>query len=159
MFTQDIWELFIEIEYTYTSKHTVEWVLTKWAHPCIQHLRQETTIAITPEIMPPSATTLPKQHCCSVTQSFPTLWNAMDCSTPSFPILHYLPEFSQTHGHWVGDVIQLSHPLSSPSPPVYTQISPGCLNCFYSQHFWSQSCRVFTPSNPSVFWGNQWNVL
>ena len=35
----------------------------------------------------------------------------MNCSTPSFPILHYLPEFTQTHVHRVGDVIQPSYPL------------------------------------------------
>ena len=40
------------------------------------------------------------------------------CSTPGVPVLHYLPEFAQTHVHWVNDVIQQSHPLSSPSPPV-----------------------------------------
>ena len=40
----------------------------------------------------------------------------MDCSTPGFPVLHYLPEFAQTHVHWVGDAIQPSHPLLSPSP-------------------------------------------
>ena len=42
----------------------------------------------------------------------------MDCSTPGFPDLHYLPEFAQTHVHRVNDAIQLSHPLSSPSPPA-----------------------------------------
>ena len=36
----------------------------------------------------------------------------MDCSMPGFFALYYLPEFSQTHFHWVDDVIQLSHPLS-----------------------------------------------
>ena len=40
-------------------------------------------------------------------------------STPSFPVLHYLPEFAQTHVHWVGDAIQPFHPLSSPSPPTF----------------------------------------
>ena len=35
------------------------------------------------------------------------------------PVLHYLPEFAQTHGHWVSDAIQPSHPLSSPSPPSF----------------------------------------
>ena len=39
----------------------------------------------------------------------------MDCSTPGFPVLHYLPEFAQTHVRGVGDAIQPSHPLSSPS--------------------------------------------
>ena len=40
----------------------------------------------------------------------------MDCSTPGCPVLHYLLEFAQTHVHRVGDAIQTSHPLSSPSP-------------------------------------------
>ena len=40
------------------------------------------------------------------------LCNPMDCSTPGFPVLHYLPEFAQTQVHWVGDAIQPSHPLS-----------------------------------------------
>ena len=47
-----------------------------------------------------------------------TLCDPMDCSTVAFPVLHYLPEFAQTHGHWVNDAIQPSHPPSSRSPPV-----------------------------------------
>ena len=43
----------------------------------------------------------------------------MDCSTPGLPVHHQLPEFTQTHVHRVGDAIQPSHPLSSPSPPVF----------------------------------------
>ena len=43
----------------------------------------------------------------------------MDCSTPGFPVHHQLPELTQTHVHWVGDAIQPSHPLSSPSPPAF----------------------------------------
>ena len=39
--------------------------------------------------------------------------------TPGFPVLHYLLEFAQTHVHQVGDAIQPSHPLSSPSPPAF----------------------------------------
>ena len=42
----------------------------------------------------------------------------MDCSTPSFPVLHHHPEFAQTQVHWVDDAIQPSHPLLSPSPPA-----------------------------------------
>ena len=59
----------------------------------------------------------------SVTQSCPTLCNAVDCSTPGFPVLHYLPELAQTHVHRVSDTIQPSHPLSSPSPPVFNLTS------------------------------------
>ena len=54
----------------------------------------------------------------SVTQSCPTLCDSMNCSTPGLPVHHQLPEFTQTHIHWVGDAIQPSHPLSSPSSPV-----------------------------------------
>ena len=54
----------------------------------------------------------------SVAQSCPTLWDPMDCSTLGLPVHHQLLEFTQTHVHWVGDVIQPSHPLSSPSPPA-----------------------------------------
>ena len=43
----------------------------------------------------------------------------MDCSTPGFPVLHYLLEFAQIHVHWASDAIQSSHPLSSPSPPAF----------------------------------------
>ena len=44
----------------------------------------------------------------------------MNCSTPGLPVHHQLPEFTQTHIHWVSDAIQPSHPLSSPSPPAPT---------------------------------------
>ena len=54
----------------------------------------------------------------SVTQSCPTLCDPMNCSTPGLPVHHQLPEFTQTHVHGVGDAIQPSHPLSSPSPPA-----------------------------------------
>ena len=55
----------------------------------------------------------------SVTQSCPTLCDPMDCSTPGFPVHHQLSELTQTHVHSVSDAIQLSHPLSSPSPPAF----------------------------------------
>ena len=47
------------------------------------------------------------------------LCNPMDCSTPGFPVHHQLPEPTQTHVHRVGDAIQPSHPLLSPSPPAF----------------------------------------
>ena len=54
----------------------------------------------------------------SVAQSCPTLCDPMNHSTPCLPVHHQLPEFTQTHAHRVGDAIQPSHPLSSPSPPA-----------------------------------------
>ena len=56
--------------------------------------------------------------CSSVAQSCPTLCDPMNRSTPGLPVHHQLPEFTQTHVHWVGDAIQPFHPLSSPSPPA-----------------------------------------
>ena len=44
----------------------------------------------------------------------------MNCSTPGFSVLHYLPEFAQTHVHWVSDAIQPSHPLSASSPLAFS---------------------------------------
>ena len=55
----------------------------------------------------------------SVTQSCPILCNPMDCSTPSLPVHYQLPELTQTHVHQVGDAIQPSHLLLSPSPPAF----------------------------------------
>ena len=55
----------------------------------------------------------------SVTQSCPTLSDLMDCSMPGLPVHHQLLEFTQTHVHSVGDAIQPSHPLLSPSPPAF----------------------------------------
>ena len=54
----------------------------------------------------------------SVTQSCPTLCNPMNCSMPGLPVHHQLPEFTETHVHRIGDAIQASHPLSSPSLPA-----------------------------------------
>ena len=54
----------------------------------------------------------------SVAQSYLTLCDPMNRSTPGLPVHHQLPESTQTHVHWVGDTTQPSHPLSSPSPPA-----------------------------------------
>ena len=54
----------------------------------------------------------------SVTQSCPTVCNAMNHSTSGLPVYHQLLQSTQTHVHWVGDAVQPSHPLSSPSPPA-----------------------------------------
>ena len=62
--------------------------------------------------------------CCSVDKSCLTLCEPKDCSTPGSSVLHYLPEFAQTHVHRVSDAIQPSHPLLPPSPPA----------CNFSQH-------------------------
>ena len=55
----------------------------------------------------------------SVAQSCLTLCDPMDCIMPGLTVHHQLPEFTQTHVHWVGDAIQPPHPLSSLSPPAF----------------------------------------
>ena len=79
--------------------------------------------------------------CCSVTKLCLTLGDPKDCSSPGFPVLHYLLEFAQTHVHWVGDTIQPSHFLSSPSPPA--------LNLSQHQGLFTMS-RLFTSSGQSI---------
>ena len=55
----------------------------------------------------------------SVAQLCPTLWDPMDYSMLGFPVIHQLPEPTQTHVHCISDAIQPSHPLLSPSPPAF----------------------------------------
>ena len=73
--------------------------------------------------------------CCSAAKSCLTLSDPMNSSTPGFPVLHCLPEFAQTHVHWVRDAIQPSHPLSPllllssvfPSIRVFSSESALCI--------------------------------
>ena len=89
--------------------------------------------------------------CCSVTKLYLTLCDPMDCSMPGFPVLHYLPEFAQTHIHWVGDAIQSCHPLCPllllpsifPSIRVFSNESALCIRC---PKDWSFSFSI-SPSN------------
>ena len=68
----------------------------------------------------------------SVTQSCPTL-RPQD-STPGLPDHHQFPEFTKTHVHWVGDAIQPSHPLSSPSPAPNPSQHQGLFQWVSSSH-------------------------
>ena len=61
----------------------------------------------------------PLQSVSPVAQSCTTLCDPMDGSMPALSVHHQLPEFTQTHVHWVGNAIQPSHPLSSPSPLAF----------------------------------------
>ena len=78
----------------------------------------------------------------SVAQSCPTLCDPMNSSTPGLPVLHQLPQSTQTHVHQVGDAIQPSHPLSSPSPPA--------LNL-------SQHLGLFNESALHIRWPKYWS--
>ena len=87
----------------------------------------------------------------SVTQSCPTPCDAMNCSTSGLPVHHQLPEFTQTHVHWVGDAIQTSHPLLSsyPLPSVPSSIrvfSNESALCIRWPKYWSFSFNI-SPSH------------
>ena len=98
----------------------------------------------------------PPACCCPVTQSCPTLCNPMDCNLPDFPVLHYYPEFAQTHVHWVSDAIQPFHPLKPPSPLVLS-LSPHQVFSYESAlcirwpKYWSFSFSI-SPSNEYSGW-------
>ena len=88
-----------------------EWGWNQWTPPSRPSPRETLLQACT--------LSLPALCCCLVAKSHLTLCNPMDCSKPGFPVLHCLPEFAQTHVHWVSDAIQPSHPLlSSLYPPA-----------------------------------------
>ena len=71
----------------------------------------------------------------SIAQSCPILCDPMNCSTTSLPVHHQLLEFTQTHVHQIGDAIQPSHPLWSPSPPNFNLCQhPGLLKRVSSSH-------------------------
>ena len=78
------------------------------------------------------------------------LCNPMDCSTPGFPVLYYLPDFSQTHAHWIGDAIQPSHPLSPPSPPALQSFPPSG-SFSVSLFFAGGGQRIGVSASASVF--------
>ena len=62
----------------------------------------------------------PQDQFSLVAQSCPTLFDSIDYSTPGLPVHHQLPKFTQTHAHWVGDVIYPFHALLSPSPLAFS---------------------------------------
>ena len=79
---------------------------------------------------------------CWVTKLCSTLCYPMDCGMPAFPVLHYLPNFAQTHVQWVSDAIQPSHPLLPPSilPSIYPSIrafSNELTLCIRWPNYWS----------------------
>jgi len=87
----------------------------------------------------PTLGTSPFQHqFSSVAQLCLTLCDPVDCSTPGLPVHHQLQELTQTHVHWVGDAIQLSHPLSSPSPPSVNL--PTYKMCHYAKATEGPAC-------------------
>ena len=97
-----------------SSSHLIEWYPpTMWR--VIFFLWSPIQMLITSE----NAFTDTSVQFSSVAQLCLTLCDAMVCSTPGLPVHHQLPEFAQTHLHWVGNAIQPSYPLSSPSPSAF----------------------------------------
>ena len=99
-------------------------------------------------------------YCCSsADQLCPTLFDPIDCSTPGFPVLHYLPEYTKTYVHWVSDAIQPSHPLSPPSPPALNL--PPYQGLFQSVSSWHQMAKVLEPQllHQSFQWLFSWFAL
>ena len=93
-------------------------------------------------------------HCTSSSVQFSRsvvseLCNPMDCSTPGLPVHHWLLELAQTHVHEVGDAIQPSHPLSSPSPPALN-LSQHSGSFQMSQFFASGGQRIGISASVSV---------
>ena len=72
--------------------------------------------------------------CCPVIWWYLTLCNPKNCSTPGLPVHHQLPELTQTHVYRVGDAIQSSHPLSSPSPAFNPSQHQGLFQWVSSSH-------------------------
>ena len=90
----------------------------------------------------------------SVAQSCPTLCNPVDYSTPCFPVHYHLLELAQTYVHWVGDAIQPSHPLTSPSPPAFNLTQhQGLFQWVGSLHqvaeYWSLTSSISSSSEYS----------
>ena len=84
----------------------------------------------------------------SVTQLCPTLCDPKNRSTPGLPVHHQLPEFTQTHVHWVGDAIQPSYPLSFPSPPAFNLSQHQSLSQWVSSSH--QVAKVSVSASASV---------
>ena len=84
-------------------------ILDQFAPPCLMN---------PPNLLSLSIPLIASVQFSSIVQSCPTLCDPMNSSTPGLPVHPQLPEFTRTHVHWVGDAIQPSHPLSSPSPPA-----------------------------------------
>ena len=121
--------------------------------------------------------------CCSVTQSYPTLCDPMDCSTPGLPVPHQHPKFAQVHVHCISGAIQPSHPLDTlfslcpqSFPASGTFQGVGCLHQVTKilelqlqhqsfQWYWKSfnifTCTQFLFMNSIkvdiIFWRRQWH--
>ena len=119
-----IWQFKINFIHPWERWARVE---TKWVGPCHS-----------------ASPVLPDPYSCSVSKSCPTFCNLMGYSMPGFPVVHHLLTFAQTHVYWVGDPIQLSHPLLLlpslfPSIRVFPNQSALCIRW---PKYWSFSFSI-----------------
>ena len=84
-------------------------------------------------------------YCCSVAESYPTLSDPVDCSTPGFPVLHYLQDFAQTHVHWVS---QWCHPTISSSVTPFS----SALNLSQHQDLFQWVSQSIEASASDLHW-------
>ena len=98
------------------------------------------------------------QSVSSVTQ-YVQLCDPMVRSTPGLPVHHQLPEFTQTHVHWVGDAIQPCHPLSSPSPPALNLSQHQGLFPWVSSSHQVAKVLEFQPQYQSFQWTSRTDIL
>ena len=87
------------------------------------------------------------------------LCELMNRSTPSLPVYHQFPEFTQTHAHWVGDAIQPSHPLSSPSPPSLNPSQHQGLSQWVSSSHQVTKVLEFQLQHQSFQWTTRTDLL
>ena len=89
-------------------------------------------------------------YCCSDAKLYQAFCHPIKCSTPDSPVLHYLPEITPTHVHWVSDAIQPSHSLSSPSPPTLN-LSQHQGHCQWVIFFSANGQRIRASASAPVF--------
>ena len=110
----------ITLQYCVGFCHTLTWICHRYTYSPLSW----TSLPSLTASHPPRLSQSPRfefpasYNVSSVTQSCLTLCDPMNRSKPGFPVHHQLPEFTQTHVHWLSDAIQPSHTLSSPSPPA-----------------------------------------
>ena len=90
-------------------------------------------------------------YCCSVAQLHLTLCKLMKCSTPGFPVPHYLLEFAHTQVHWVGDAIQPFQLLSPPSSALSLSQHQGLFQWVSSLHQMAEVLEL-----QLQYWSFQW---
>ena len=95
----------------------------------------------------------------SVAQSCPTLCDPMHCNMPGLPVHHHLLQFTQTNVHWVGDSIQPSHPLLSPSLPALNFSQHQSLFQWVSSLHWVAKVLEFQLQHQSFQWTPRTELL